>query len=301
MEKSNVLQVSKKSNVLISILTGVFAIICVLPFILVIMVSFTSESAIAKEGFSFWPGEFSVAAYEYILKVSDQLIRSYFVTILVTVLGTCITLVGVSLFSYAISRKNFKYRRFFTFLAFFTMLFNGGLVPTYMVIAQVLHLKNTIWALILPLAVNVFHIIVLKTFFATTIPDSIVDSAKIDGASEFYTFVKIVFPISLPGIATIGLFATLGYWNDWFNALLYITDEKLAPLQYLLMQIERSMQFMIQNSVALKTEGNALMQTLPRETSRMAMVILVTGPVVLAYPFFQKYFIQGLTIGAVKE
>lgn len=301
MERSKVLQVSKSSNIVINILTGLFALICVLPFLLVVMVSITSESAIAKDGFSFWPGEFSFAAYEYIMKVSDQLIRSYFITIAVTVLGTCITLFGVSLFAYAISRKNFKYRRFFTFLAFFTMLFNGGLVPTYMVVAQLLQLRNTIWALIFPLAVNVFHIIVLKTFFSTTIPEAIIDSAKIDGASELYTFVKIVLPISLPGIATIGLFATLAYWNDWFNALLYITEEHLTPLQYLLIRIERSMQFMVQNSVALKTEGAALMQTLPRQTSRMAMVILTTGPVVLAYPFFQKYFIQGLTIGAVKE
>ena len=180
------------------------------------------------------------------------------------------------------------------------MLFNGGLVPTYIVATQLLNLKDTIWALILPLALNAFYIMILRTFYSTSVPDAIIESGKIDGASEFKIFYKLVLPLSLPGLATIGLFSTLGYWNDWFNALLYIDDPNLVPLQSMLMRIETSMQFILQNSQNSSLSMAAL-QSMPQDTSRMAMVVLATGPIILAYPFFQRYFIQGLTIGAVKE
>jgi putative aldouronate transport system permease protein len=180
------------------------------------------------------------------------------------------------------------------------MLFNGGLVPSYIVTTRLLGLENSVWALILPLAVNAFYIMIMRTFFSTMIPDAIVESGKIDGAGEFGIFFRLIVPLALPGLATIALFSTLGYWNDWFNALLYIDDPSLVPLQSMLMRIENSMQFILANSNNTSL-GVGVLQSMPQDTSRMAMVVLATGPIVLAYPFFQRYFVQGLTVGAVKE
>lgn len=294
--------VSPAINVLFNIIAGVFAFICVYPFLFVIVISLTSEESLTKNGYSIFPEKWSFAAYEYIFKAGDQLLHSYGVTILITVIGTLVSLLVISLYAYAISRKNFSYRGFFSFIAFFTMLFNGGLVPTYLVVTQMLHLKDTLWALILPLVMNAFYILILRTFYSTTVPDAIIESAKIDGAGELRAFFTIVVPISLPGIATIGLFATLGYWNDWFNALLYIDNPSLVPLQSMLMRIENSMQFLLTNA-QLSSSGQSLelLRTLPQEATRMALVVLATVPIACAYPFFQRYFVQGLTIGAVKE
>lgn len=287
-------------NIIFNVIAGLFAFICVFPFLFVAIISFTDESTLALNGYRVFPEKLSVEAYKYIFQTGDQLLRSYGVTIFVTVAGTLISLVLTTLFAYAISRRSFKYRNFFAFFAFFTMLFNGGLVPTYIVATQLLGLKNSIWALILPLLVNAFYIMILRTFFATMVPGAIIESGKIDGAGEFGIFLKLVLPLSLPGIATIALFNTLGYWNDWFNALLYIERADLVPLQSMLMRIESSMQFILQNSQ--NTSLNmGIIKDMPQDTSRMAMVVLATGPIIFAYPFFQRYFIQGLTIGAVKE
>ncbi|CAH8719781.1 carbohydrate ABC transporter permease [Paenibacillus thiaminolyticus] len=293
---------SRGTNLIFNLIAGVFAFLCVYPFLFVIVISLTNEEALAQNGYSIFPEKWSFSAYEYIFKAGDQLLRSYGVTILITVVGTLISLAVICLYAYAISRKNFQYRGFFSFIAFFTMLFNGGLVPTYMVLTQVLHLKDTIWALILPLIMNAFYVLIMRTFYNTTVPDAIIESAKIDGAGELRAFITIVLPISLPGIATIGLFATLGFWNDWFNALLYIDNPALVPLQSMLMRIENSMQFLL-NNAQLNASGQTLelMRTLPQESTRMALVVLATLPIACAYPFFQRYFVQGLTIGAVKE
>ncbi|WP_274363917.1 carbohydrate ABC transporter permease [Paenibacillus thermotolerans] len=287
-------------NVVFNCIAGLFAFLCVFPFLFVIIISLTDESTLAKNGYRIIPEKWSLEAYRYILQTGDQLLRSYGVTIMVTVLGTIISLVLITLYAYAISRKSFKYRNFFSFFAFFTMLFNGGLVPTYIVVTQFLHLKDTLWALILPMALNAFYIMIMRTFFVTSVPEAIIESGKIDGASELRIFTTLVLPLSLPGIATIGLFSTLGYWNDWFNALLYIDNPDLVPLQSMLMRIENSMSFLLQNTNN-PSISMGILQSLPQDTSRMAMVVLATGPIVLAYPFFQRYFIQGLTIGAVKE
>lgn len=293
-------QLSKGWNIGANLIAGIFAFMCVFPFLFVMIISFTDEGSLAKNGYQIWPEKWSLGAYKYVFETGDTLLRSYGVTIFVTVVGTMISLFVISLYAYAVSRKSFKYRNFFSFFAFFTMLFNGGLVPTYIVATQLLGLKDSIWALIWPLAVNAFYIMILRTFYSTSVPDAIVESGKIDGASELKIFYKIVLPLSLPGLATIGLFSTLGYWNDWFNALLYIDNPNLVPLQSMLMRIETSMQFILQNSQNSSLSMDAL-QSLPQDTSRMAMVVLATGPIILAYPFFQRYFIQGLTIGAVKE
>ncbi|KPV58694.1 sugar ABC transporter permease [Paenibacillus sp. A3] len=287
-------------NVIFNLIAGILAFLCVFPFVFVTIISFTDEGTLARNGYRIIPEKWSLEAYRYVFKAGDQLLRSYGVTIAVTVIGTLLSMIMIALFAYAISRKSFKYRNFFSFFAFFTMLFNGGLVPTYIVVTQLLGLKDSIWGLILPLAVNAFYIMIMRTFFSTSVPDAIIESGKIDGAGEFGIFFRLVLPLSLPGLATIGLFSTLGYWNDWFNALLYIDKPSLVPLQSMLMRIETSMQFILQNT-SNPSMGVAVLQSLPQDTSRMAMVVLATGPIVFAYPFFQRYFIQGLTVGAVKE
>ncbi|GGF97657.1 carbohydrate ABC transporter permease [Paenibacillus motobuensis] len=291
---------STPMNITFNLIAGIFAILCVFPFLFVVIISLTDEGTLAKNGYRLIPEQWSLGAYRYVFEMGDTLLRSYGVTIFVTVVGTIISLLFMSFYAYAISRKSFRYRNFFSFFAFFTMLFNGGLVPTYIIVTQFMGLKDTIWALILPLAVNAFYIMILRTFYATSVPEAIIESGKIDGAGEFRIFIKLVLPLSLPGLATIGLFSTLGYWNDWFNALLYIDNPNLVPLQSMLMRIETSLQFILQNAQN-SSLGLEAMRSIPQDTSRMAMVVLATLPIIFAYPFFQRYFIQGLTIGAVKE
>lgn len=286
-------------NFIFNVGVCLFALSCIFPFIFIMIISFTDEKTLAINGFSILPEVLSLDAYRFLMRSGEQMVQSLGVTLAVTVIGTVLTLYLVSTYAYAISRKNFDQRRFFSFLAFFTMLFSGGLVPGYIVVTQVLHLRDSIWALIFPSILNAFYIIVMRTFFTTTVPDAIIESAKIDGATEFGIYTRIVLPISLPGIATIGLFSTLGFWNDWFNALLYIDNPNLIPLQTLLIRIQNNMDFIVQNSSQVVSYDIAA--TLPTETVRMAMVVLATLPIALAYPFFQKYFIQGLTIGSVKE
>ncbi|RAP75196.1 carbohydrate ABC transporter permease [Paenibacillus montanisoli] len=293
-------QLSPVANALFHVIAASLAIIAVFPFLFVLIISFTDENTLARNGYRLIPEKWSVDAYHYIFQTGDSLLRSYGVTLFVTIVGTLISLCIITLYAYAISRKSFKYRGFFSFIAFFTMLFNGGLVPTYIVVTQLLDMKDSIWALIMPMAVNAFYIMIMRTFFSTMVPDAIIESGRIDGAGEFQTFIRLVLPLSLPGIATIALFSTLGYWNDWFNALLYIDNPDLVPLQSMLMRIENSMQFILQNSNNASL-SSGILQNMPQDTSRMAMVVLATGPIILAYPFFQRYFVQGLTIGAVKE
>ncbi len=293
--------ISKPTNVGLNILFGILAALCIVPFIFVVIISFTSEQALQMNGYRFWPEEWSLGAYKYIFTSGSQIMRSYGITIIVTVLGTLIGLTIMTTYAYALSRKNFAYRKFFTKLIFIPMLFSGGMVASYLVMTKFLGLKNTIWALILPICVSSFHIIILRTFFKTTVPDAVVESAKIDGASEWTLFLKIVLPISLPAIATIALFLTLGFWNDWFNAMLYIDKNSLVPLQYLLIRLETSMEFLANNTAALGTNAVEAAASMPKDTAKMAIVVITTLPIIFAYPFFQKYFVSGLTVGAVKE
>ena len=303
-EKNKFNSISKPTNVLLNILFATLAALCVIPFILVVIISFTNEHSLQMNGYKFWPEEWSLDAYRYIFGsggTGPQIFRAYGITILVTISGTIVGLMIMTSFAYALSRKNFAYRKFFTKLIFIPMLFSGGMVASYLVNTRFLGIKNTIFALILPICVSSFHIIILRTFFKTTVPDAIVESAKIDGASEMTVFTRIVLPISLPAIATIGLFLTLGFWNDWFNAMLYIDKNALVPLQYLLIRIEGTMEFLTNNAAMLGTDGIEASQNLPKDTAKMAIVVITTLPIVFAYPFFQKYFVSGLTVGAVKE
>lgn len=298
-EKFN--RVSPYANTIIAIIFIILAIICILPVVLVFMVSISSEQSIQNFGYRFWPKEFSVQAYSYLYSSKDSILRAFGISIIVTVLGTIIGLILNTTIAYALSRKNFKFKSFFTWVIFIPMLFNGGMISSYIVVSNMLNLKDTIWALILPMAVSSFNIIILRTFFQTTIPDSLIESAKLDGANQLRIFTTIVLPISLPAIATIGLFLTFAYWNDWYNALLFIDNNSLVPIQALLNRIQGDIAFINQNVSLLGASASEILAKLPSESVRMAIVILVVFPIACSYPFFQKYFISGLTIGAVKE
>lgn len=293
--------ISKPTNVLFNTILTVLSLLSVLPFIFVIIISLTDEQSLTMNGYRFIPEKWSLYAYEYIINAGENIIRSYGVTILVTVLGTVIGLLLTGTYAYALSRKTYAFRSFFTKVITIPMLFSGGMIANYLIVTKVLMLKNSIWALILPLCLNSYNIIVLRTFFKTSIPDSVVESAKIDGASEWHLFFKIVIPMALPGLATIGLFLTLGYWNDWFNAMMYMDDKNWIPLQYLLIQIESSIDWLASNKSMMGVDGIQAAANLPKETIKMAIVVISTLPIIFAYPFFQRYFVNGLTIGAVKE
>ncbi len=284
-----------------TILLILFTLSCIFPFIFVIVISLTDEKALQLNGYELLPAQWSTDAYQYLIQDGGQLLRSLGVTIMITVIGTLITVFMTGTYAYVLSRASFPYWKFFTFYLFFTMLFAGGMVPSYLVMTKMLGLKNTIWALILPLAFSPYNVIILRTFFKKSIPESIIESAKMDGCSEFRVFFQIVLPLAIPGVATIGLFSSLGYWNDWFNALLYIDTNKLIPLQYLLMKIQNSMEFLANNNDITLAQQQAIQNSLPQESTRMAMVVVATLPIAIVYPFFQKYFVQGLTIGGVKE
>ncbi|MGD6958545.1 carbohydrate ABC transporter permease [Rossellomorea aquimaris] len=291
---------SGKTSIFMHLLLGTFAFLCIFPFLYVIIISLSNEQSLAENGYQLIPEQWSLEAYKYLWEMKAQVVRAYGVTILVTVLGTFISVTVIALYAYAISRKQFIFRKQFTFFAFFTMLFSGGMVPFYIVMTQFLDLKNSMWALILPMAVNAFYIIIMRTFFLRSVPEAILESARIDGAGEWRIFLTIVLPLSVPGIATIALFNTLAYWNDWFNALLFIDDPNLIPLQSLLMRIENNMDFIKQNAM-LSNQNSSILESIPQDSARMAMVVIATLPIALSYPFFQKYFIKGLTIGGVKD
>lgn len=285
------------------IITTLFAFMCIAPLILTVSISFTDEKALMMNGYSFIPTQFSVKAYTYVLNNAQQILSSYGITIASTVSGVALGLFVMTLYAYAISRNYFAYRAQFSFLAFFTMLFSGGMLSSYIINTNVLHLKDTFFALILPSCVSTMYIMVLRSYMSTSIPASVVESAKIDGAGEFKCYYRIVLPMSLPSVATVALFMTVTFWNAWYSAFLYIVNNKaLVPIQLLLKRIENEIQYLAQNSAAIGGGELAVMQAdIPSESVKMALVVIVVVPILVAYPFFQKYFVKGITIGAVKE
>lgn len=292
-------RIKPHTNALGSVLFVALALITVLPVVFVVVISFSSEASIAKVGYTFTPVAWSVSAYQYIFNAGSMIVKAFGNSILNTLIGTVLGLGFTATMGYALSRKTFFMRRFYTIYIFIPMLFQGGLVASYVVISQLYGLMNTRWALILPLACSSFYIIILRTFFTTTIPDSIIESGKMDGASQLRIFVQLVLPISLPAIATIGLFLTFAYWNDWYLALLYLrsTHPHMYPLQFVLVQIERSIDFLTRSAAYMSPSSSG---ELPSETMRMAIVVVIVFPIACSYPFFQRFFISGLTIGAVK-
>jgi putative aldouronate transport system permease protein len=286
-------------NGLFNLLFILYSLACIVPLILVIGVSFTDEKTITVEGYNFIPKVFSVEAYKWVFKSGDAIVRAYGLSVAVTIVGTLCSIAIIAMFSYVISRKDFRYRNTFAFIVFFTMIFNGGLVPWYMVYVNLLHINNTILALIIPNLANAWYVMIMRTFYQTNVPDSLIESAKIDGAGEFRTFAQIVLPLAKAGLATIGLFQTLAFWNDWYLPLMLIDKPELYNLQYLLYKTLTAIQYLA--SASNITVGTAdILAKLPSETARMAMCTLAIGPIIIAYPFFQKYFVKGLTVGAVK-
>ena len=284
-------------NVLLNIVLLLFSLACILPLVFTIIISFTDESVLLN-GYSFWPSKWSLAGYEYVFKSGGMIFNAFWVSIQLVVIGTILGLAITSMYAYILFRKDYKFRKVFNWLSFITMIFSAGLVPTYVVFVQMFHLKNSLWALIFPLLCTPFNIIILKTFYTTSIPEALIESASIDGCSEFRTFAQIILPISLPGLATIALYYTLGYWNDWYNALLYIDEASMVPLQYLLMKIQNNINYLTTN---LGDVGTAeALRNMPSESARMVMAVIIIVPIACAYPFIQKYFVSGLTVGSVK-
>lgn len=286
-------------NILLDVIFLLIAVMCIYPVLLVIGVSFTDESALADFGFKVIPKVWSLDSYRYIVSAGGTIMRAYGITAFVTIVGALTSTFVVALYAYPLSRKDFAYRKVFMFMAFFTMLFSGGVVSWYMICTNMLHLKNTVWALILPYVMNAWHVIVMRSFFSMSIPSAIIESAKIDGAGEWKIFFRLVLPLAVPGLATIGLFATLTYWNDWTLPLYFITEPKMYNLQFLLQSMISNIQMLTENSALMGSTN--LLANVPKEGARMALCIIATGPILIVYPFFQKYFIQGLTVGAVKE
>ncbi|MDF2927039.1 MAG: sugar transporter permease [Paenibacillaceae bacterium] len=291
-------RVSRTSNVVLNLVFLLLAIACLFPMLLVLAVSLTDEQSIIRHGYSIIPHQFSFYSYEYLLKDMDKIIRGYTISIVVTVVGTFTSLLFTSLFAYPISRRDMPFRNQLSFFVFFTMLFHGGLVPWYLTYSSA-GLKNTLFALIIPLLIAPFNIIIMRIFFTNTIPDSLIESAKIDGAGELRIYAQIVLPLSLPVLATIGLFQTLNYWNDWYNSMVFISDNNLVSLQYLMYKVINQIQYLTSGMVDATVAGQELSK-IPTETVRMAMAIVGIGPIIFVYPFVQKYFVKGLTIGAVK-
>jgi putative aldouronate transport system permease protein len=277
-----------------------FSIACLIPFALLIISSISSEQSIINNGYSFFPQEFSLKAYDYLWDHWGELGRAYGITIFITVVGTAASLAITSMLAYPMSRQDIPWKNFWAFFVFFTLLFNGGLVPTYLIYTQVFEIKNTIWALIVPgLLMNGFHVLLVRTFFMTSVPPALIEAAQIDGAGEIKAFYKIVLPLSMPIMATIGLFEAIMYWNDWFNGMTYVTDPSLFSIQNILNRIITDIQFLSNNSNLSSTAGEAMAE-LPTTSVRMAIAVVGVLPILIAYPFFQKYFIKGITIGAVK-
>ena len=277
----------------------IFIAVCsVAPFILLVMSSITEEKSLIANGYSFFPKEFSLYAYQYLLTGSGALLRSYVISFIVTAVGTLSNLIITILYAYPLSRKELPGRNFFAFFLFFTMLFSGGLVPSYIMWTRTFHIQNTILALLVPnLLMGAFNVIMMRTYFTANIPDAVIEAARIDGADEFRILFRVVLPMALPILATIGMLVGLSYWNDWMNGLYYINDDKLYSVQVLLTNIQRQMESLKQS---MGTGGNVSVGELPSTSIRMAINVMGILPVMLIYPFIQKYLVRGIAIGAVK-
>lgn len=298
LEKFN--RTSNVVNLFFNLIFIVLALICVIPVIVVLSISLSSEDSIRETGYHILPVALSGEAYAYVIKQGTMILRALGVSALVTVVGTVLGIFLTTSMGYVLSRPNYKLKGFLTWVVFIPMIFNGGLVSSYFINTNLLGLKDSVWALILPLAVSSFNVIICKTFFKSTIPDGLIESAEIDGASQLRIFFSIILPISLPVIATIGLFLCFSYWNDWFQSMLYINNQNLYSLQALLNSLMSNVDALAKNAASMGVSYAVLVATMPKESARMAVAIIIVLPVAFAYPFFQKYFISGLTIGAVK-
>ena len=281
------------------VLVMTFCLSCLLPFLLLISASLTEEHALIRNGYSFIPSVFSLESYKYLGVQIKQIIHAYGITIFITLVGTTASLVITSMMSWALSRRDLPHRAFFNFILFFTMLFNGGLVPTYIFYTKYLGIKNTIWALIIPsLLMNAFNVVIMRSYFANNIPYEIVEACKVDGASEMQIFRKVVIPLSSSIIATVCLLVGIAYWNDWFNGMTYVTESRLYSIQNLLNRIIQDAQYM--NSMGAQSGVVVDTSQIPSTSVRMAIAVIGVLPILIIYPFFQRFFVKGIAIGAVK-
>ena len=292
---------SSAAQIVAYVIFSLVSLVCVLPIVLMAIASFTDNDTLNLYGYSFFPEEWSLEAYEFLLKQSGVISASFFNSIFVTFAGTILGLSTTVLLAYAISRRDLIGRRALMFFVFFTMLFNGGMVPTYLMYIQLFGIKNTYWALLFPhLLVNGFNILLVRTFFANNVPEALLEAARIDGAGELRTFLSVVLPISKPILATVGLLIGVGYWNDWYNGLLFVTEVPYYTLQNFLNKIMMDLQFLSQN-MSVTSDVNSIIANVPSSTVRMAMAFIGTLPVIVIFPFFQKYFTKGIAVGAMKE
>lgn len=290
---------SPAANTALNILLIISVFVTVIPLWVIIVASFTEEQALQYYGYGFWPQAWSLEAYKYLFQKGSVIGTAYKNTIIATVTGTILCLCSVGMYAYPISRKDFRFRKFFTFFSFFTMLFGAGTVPFYVVARQILNIGNSLWALFLPMSFSAYWVIIMRTFYQSNVPEAVIESARIDGAGEWRTFLQIVLPLAIPGLATVSLFAAIGIWNNFFNCLLLVDEAKYYNLQYTIYQTLNSIRFLKEMAAQVGSLATQI-ANLPDETFRMAMAVVTVGPIVFAYPFFQKYFVKGLTIGAVK-
>lgn len=285
---------------ILGLLLLIYTLFCALPVILVFIAAFTDEVTIVQNGFSFFPKKWSMNGFNAVMRYGRQLLSSYGITIFVTVFGTLFGLFVMSMFAYSISRKNFRLSKFLSIYLLIPMLFNGGQLSGYVVFTSYYGLKDSLWLLILPLSVSTMNVIILRTYIVNSIPDELMEAAKIDGAGEYRTFFQITLPLLKPSLAAVGFMMATAYWNDWQNALLYISSDSKKPLQLLLINIQKSIEFLLNNANVPASARAAMGGSIPQYSSTMATVLVVIGPIMIAYPFFQKYFVKGLTVGSVK-
>ncbi|MBQ8313468.1 MAG: carbohydrate ABC transporter permease [Clostridia bacterium] len=285
---------------ILTFLVLLFTVFCFAPVLLTFISAFTDEMTINQNGFSFWPAKWSMVGMNSVLRYGNKLFTSYGVTIFVTVFGTFFGLFVMSMYAYSISRRDFKLSKFLSIFLLIPMLFNGGQLSGYMIFTRYYGLKNNLMALVLPLCVSTMNVIILRTYIANSIPNELMEAAKIDGAGDYRTFFQITLPLLKPSLAAVGFMLATTYWNDWQNALLYISDDTLKPLQLLLVNIQKNISFLLNNTNVPASVRAAMGGAIPQYSSTMATVLVVIGPIMVVYPFFQKYFIKGLTVGSVK-
>lgn len=285
---------------ILALLLGLYTLFCFLPILLVFITAFSDDKSIASYGYSYFPKKWSLEGFKYVFRYGRQLFTSYGVTIFITVVGTIFGLLIMSLFAFAVSRRDFRLRKFLSIFILIPMLFSGGQLANYLIFTSTYKLKDSLLLLILPLSVSTMNIIILRTYIQTSIPDELMDSARIDGAGEYRTFFQIVIPLMKPVLASVGFMMATAFWNDWQNALLYIDSASKNPLQLLLIRIQKNIEFLLNNKNISGAALAAIQKGIPEYSATMATVLTVIGPIMIAYPFFQKYFIKGLTVGSVK-
>ncbi len=291
----------KKFQIFSHVVLIVFSLLALMPMILMFTSSLTDNSELIASGYTYFPKKWSVYAYEYIFSTGNSVVHAYGISLILTLLGTVLALTITTLLAYAISKKDMPGRKVITFLIVFSMLFNGGLVPTYIIYTNLLGIKNSFWALLVPgLLMNGFNVMLMKSYFVSSIPEEILDAAYIDGASETRTFLSVVIPLSKPILATIALFAGIAYWNDWMNGYIYLTKRTdLYSVQNLLNRMMQNIQFLSQSSSNVQN-ANVGLSAIPMASVRMAMAVVGILPIIIIYPFVQKYFVKGITLGGVK-